>query len=93
MLFLQAQTQQAVTEVAGNSVLTEVVETATEMNLWDMATKGGWIMIVLALLSVLCVYIFVERLVVMNKASKVDPVFMERIHDYVRNDELKSAIN
>ncbi len=85
--------QQAVTEVAENPVLTEVVETATEMNLWDMATKGGWIMIVLALLSVLCVYIFVERLVVMNKASKVDPVFMERIHDYVRNDELKSAVN
>ncbi len=85
--------QQAVTEVAENPVLTEVVETATEMNLWDMATKGGWIMIVLALLSVLCVYIFVERLAVIRKASKVDPVFMDRIHDYVRNDELKSAVN
>lgn len=85
--------QQAVTEVAENPVLTEVVETATEMNLWDMATKGGWIMIVLALLSVLCVYIFVERLVVIRKASKIDPVFMDRIHDYVRNEELKSAIN
>ena len=93
MLFLQAQMQQAVTEVAENPVLTEVVETATEMNLWDMATKGGWIMIILALLSVLCVYIFVERIVVIRKASKVDPVFMERIHDYVKNGELKSAIN
>lgn len=93
MLFLQAQMQQAVTEMAENPVLTEVVETATEMNLWDMATKGGWIMVVLALLSVLCVYIFVERLVVMSKASKIDPVFMDRIHDYVRNDELKSAVN
>ena len=85
--------QQAVTEMAENPVLTEVVETATEMNLWDMATKGGWIMIVLAFLSVLCVYIFVERLMVIRKASKVDSVFMNRIHDYVRNDELKSAVN
>ena len=85
--------QQAVTEVAENPVLTEVVEAANEMNLWDMATKGGWIMIILALLSVLCVYIFVERLMVIRKASKVDPVFMERIHDYVKNGELKSAIN
>lgn len=93
MLFLQAQMQQAVTEVAENPVLTEVVETATEMNLWDMAAKGGWIMIVLAFLSVLCVYIFVERITVIRKASKVDPVFMDRIHDYVRNDELKSAVN
>ena len=79
--------------VAENPVLTEVVETANEMNLWDMATKGGWIMIVLALLSVLCIYIFVERLVVIRKASKVDPVFMERIRDYVKTDEMKSAIN
>ena len=85
--------QEAVTEVAENPVLTEVVEAATEMNLWDMAVKGGWIMIVLALLSVLCVYIFVERLMAIRKASKVDPVFMDRIHDYVKTDELKSAIN
>ena len=85
--------QEAVTEVAENPVLTEVVEAANEMNLWDMATKGGWIMIVLALLSVLCVYIFIERLMVIRKASKVDPVFMDRIHDYVKTAELKSAIN
>ena len=85
--------QEAVTEVAENPVLTEVVEAANEMNLWDMATKGGWIMIVLALLSILCVYIFIERLMVIRKASKVDPVFMDRIHDYVKTDELKSAIN
>ena len=85
--------EQAVTEVAENPVLTEVVEAANEMNPWDMATKGGWIMIVLALLSVLCVYIFVERLLVIRKASKVDPMFMERIRDYVKTDEMKSAIN
>ena len=93
MLLLQAQVEQAVTEVAENPVLTEVVEAANEMNLWDMAVKGGWIMIVLALLSVLSIYIFVERLMAIRKASKVDPVFMERIRDYVKTDELKSAIN
>lgn len=93
MLFLQAQMEQAMTEMAENPVLTEVVETATEMNLWDMAVKGGWIMLILALLSVICVYIFVERLMVIRKASKVDPVFMDRIRDYVKTDELKSAIN
>ena len=93
MLLLQTQMGQAVAEMAENPVLTEVVETANEMNLWDMAVKGGWVMLVLALLSVICVYIFVERLVVLKKVSKVDPVFMERIRDYVKTDELKSAIN
>ena len=85
--------EQAATTMAENPVLTEVVETANEMNLWDMAVKGGWVMVILALLSVICVYIFVERLMVLKKASKVDPVFMERIRDYVKTDELKSAIN
>ena len=93
MLLLQVQMEQAMTEMAENPVLTEMVETANEMNLWDMAVKGGWVMVVLALLSVICVYIFVERLAVIKKASKVDPVFMERIRDYVKTDELKSAIN
>ena len=93
MLLLQAQMEQAATTMAENPVLTEMVETANEMNLWDMAVKGGWVMVVLALLSVICVYIFVERLAVIKKASKVDPVFMERIRDYVKTDELKSAIN
>ena len=93
MLFLQAQAQEAVNEMAENPVLTEVVETATEMNLWEMATKGGWIMIILALLSVFCIYIFVERLMVIRKASTVDPAFMDRIRDYVKTNELKSAIN
>lgn len=93
MLLLQSQMGQAVAEMAENPVLTEVVETANEMNLWDMAVKGGWVMLVLAFLSVICVYIFVERLVVLKKVSKVDPVFMERIRDYVKTDELKSAIN
>lgn len=93
MLLLQAQMEQAVTEMAENPVLTEMVETANEMNLWDMAVKGGWVMVVLALLSVICVYIFVERLAVIKKASKVAPAFMERIRDYVKTDELKSAIN
>lgn len=85
--------QEAVTEMAENPVLTEVVEVATEMNLWDMAVKGGWIMVILALLSVLCIYIFVERLSVIRKAAKIDPVFMDRIRDYVKTDEMKSAIN
>lgn len=93
MLLLQVQVEQAVTEMAENPVLTEVTEVVNEMNLWDMAVKGGWIMIVLAILSVLCVYIFVERLLVISKASKVDPIFMDRIRDYVKTNELKSAIN
>jgi Biopolymer transport proteins len=73
-------------------VLTAVTE-EVKMNLWDMTLKGGWIMGVLALLSVVCFYIFFERLAVIRKAAQEDPMFMERIRDYIRNGEIKSAIN
>ena len=78
---LAAQAALADTLAGGNPVLTPVSEEA-RMNLWDMAMKGGWIMLVLALLSVVCFYIFFERMAVIRKAGKDDPLFMDRIRDY-----------
>lgn len=89
---LAAQAALADTLAGGNPTLTPVSGGA-QMNLWDMAVKGGWIMLVLALLSVACFYIFFERLAYIRKAGKEDPLFMERIRDYIRTGEVKSAIN
>ena len=89
---LAAQAALADTLAGGNPTLTPV-SGAAQMNLWDMAVKGGWIMLVLALLSVACFYIFFERLAYIRKAGKEDPLFMERIRDYIRTGEVKSAIN
>ena len=94
MIFLQAETMQAAAaELTESPVLTEIVETGNKMNLWEMTMKGGWIMLILALLSVLCFYIFFERLMVFKKARQIDASFMDRIRDYVQNGETKSAIN
>lgn len=94
MFFLQAETAQAVTEQLTESpVLTQVVETSNKMNLWEMTLKGGWIMLILAILSILCFYIFFERFSVYKKAQKMDNSFMDRIRDYIVNGENKSAIN
>ena len=91
MTWIVAQAALADT-LSGNPVLTEISEEA-HMNLWDLATKGGWIMIVLAVLSIICFYIFFERLAVIRRAGKDDPLFMERIRDYIRTGEIKSAVN
>lgn len=85
--------QAALTDtLTGNPVLTQA-SGEVQMNLWDMTEKGGWIMIVLAVLSVVCFYIFFERLAVIRRAGKDDPLFMERIRDYIRTGEIKSALN
>lgn len=95
LLVAQAATQVGEEVVTGvNEMAAEVTEpVVAEMSLWDMALKGGWIMAVLALLSIVCFYIFFERLAALRKASKDDPHFMERIRDYVHSGELKSAVN
>src|SRR5574344_2859337 len=63
------------------------------MNLWTMAQYGGWIMIILALLLAWAVYIFIERLVVLKKATKEDKSFMDRIRDYIHDGKIDSALN
>jgi biopolymer transport protein ExbB len=89
MFVAQAAAMDSLAEV---SSAVNVTEGAT-INLWDMCLKGGWIMGVLAVLSVICFYIFFERLAVIRKAAKDDPLFMERIRDYIRSGETKAAIN
>ncbi len=63
------------------------------MNLWTMASYGGWIMIVLAVLLALAVYLFIERLVVIKNAKKEDKSFMDRIKDYIHDGKIESALN
>ena len=62
------------------------------MPLWDLALKGGWIMIPLLILSVIAVYIFVERYFAISKAAKADENFMNRIKDYIHDGKIESAL-
>ena len=62
------------------------------MPLWDLALKGGWIMLPIAALSVLAVYIFVERYFAVSKAAKTDENFMNRIKDYIHDGKIESAL-
>ena len=65
----------------------------SEMSILELAEKGGWIMIVLAVMSVLAIYIFVERFIAIKRAERDDPMFMDRIRDYIKNSDVKSAVN
>lgn len=64
-----------------------------ELSVWKLCMEGGWIMIPLALLALVCIYIFIERAIVIRKASKTDDTFMKRIRDYIHDGEIESALN
>ena len=62
------------------------------MSVWDLAVKGGWIMIVLAVFSIIAVYIFIERYLTISNASKEDNNFMNHIRDFIHDGKITAAI-
>ena len=62
------------------------------LSFWQMALNGGWLMIPLVLLSILAIYIFVERYLVISKASKDAPYFMDRIREFLIDGKRDAAV-
>jgi biopolymer transport protein ExbB len=63
-----------------------------KMTLFDMAIKGGWLMVPIILLSFVAAYIFIERYYVIRKATREDQNFMNRIKDYIHDGKIESAM-
>ena len=67
------------------------------LSIIDLITSGGiggqLIMLVLFVLSVIAVYIFVERYNAIKKANKEDENFMNQIRDFVKDGKLDSGIS
>ncbi|HPJ59504.1 MAG TPA: MotA/TolQ/ExbB proton channel family protein [Bacteroidales bacterium] len=62
-----------------------------KLTLFDLAMKGGWVMIPLILLSFVGAYIFIERFYVIRKATREDQNFMNRIKDYIHEGRIEAA--
>jgi biopolymer transport protein ExbB len=67
-------------------------EAPQSLSFLDLILKGGIIMVPIGLLSMLGVYVFIERLITIKKASRVDVNFMPSIRDYVLNGNIPAAI-
>lgn len=74
-----------------NNLITSPEAEEIKLSLWELAKEGGWIMIVLAIFSVIAVYIFAERFVTINKAAKKDDNFMNMIRNYMIEGKLDEA--
>ncbi|MDD2513008.1 MAG: MotA/TolQ/ExbB proton channel family protein [Proteiniphilum sp.] len=72
---------------------TAATDIADKMNAFDLALKGGWIMIVLLVLLLMTIYVLIERTLVINKAGREDDSFMNRIKDYIHDGKIDAALN
>jgi biopolymer transport protein ExbB len=64
----------------------------TSMNLWELALKGGPVMIPIFLLSFIAVYVFGDRFFAIRRASVIDPNLMNLIKQNIREGKIDSAL-
>lgn len=63
----------------------------TTLTLMDLLVKGGWIMFPIFILSVVTVYVFIERFLTLKKAAKDPLAFIEKVKSMVLQGEINSA--
>ena len=90
----QVVTDSAAALAAATAPVAEAAEPIVkELSMWELIKAGGWfIMIPLALLAVVSIYIFFERLFAINHANRQDRSFMDRIKDYIHRGEVDQAL-
>jgi len=64
---------------------------AQQISLMDLLSKGGILMIPLAILFVIAIFVFIERLLYIRKASKVEENFMNIIRDNIVTGNVSAA--
>ena len=83
------QTGQAVADTAG--MMADGSQGLLRLSFFDLAMKGGWILAILAVLSIIAIYIFVERYLAITKGSKEEKNFMNNIRDFIHDGRIDSA--
>jgi biopolymer transport protein ExbB len=92
MLLQITQAGQAVSDTA-NTMIGQLEEQGELfLSFWELAQKGGWILAILAVMSIIAVYIFIERYLVITKASKEEKNFMNNIRDFIHDGRIDSAV-
>ncbi len=64
-----------------------------KISLFNLLMEGGAIMVPLLLCSVIMVYVFVERLLHIRKASAVDPTLTVRVVQAIETGNIQAAIS
>jgi len=63
----------------------------TPSGLFELVVRGGWIMIPLAIMLLMAVYVFFERIIAIRHASKIDDNFMNIIRDHIVSGNVAAA--
>jgi biopolymer transport protein ExbB len=83
----------AVDSAASASTQLPQAGTQTSMSLWGLIAKGGPVMLIIGLMSVALIFLFVERLLTINKASRINKNLIPGVKDMLANGNIDGARN
>ena len=83
LAFILLQINEAAEQITGAEEIT--------LPILDLVIRGGWIMGIIGILSVIAFYIFFERYFIIGRASRQDKNFMNNIRSYIHEGKLESA--
>ena len=89
----QMMTDSAAALAAATPPTAEVADPIVkQLSVWDLTMAGGWLMIPLALLAVVSIYIFFERMFAIGRANQQDKTFMDRIKGFIHEGNVDQAL-
>ena len=94
-LFAQIQdASEAARQVLEQTADSPIVPQETTLSVWELIKMGGWyIMGPLGLMSLIAVYIIIERSMAIRRALRDEKDFMAKIRDYIHEGKIDSARN
>ena len=63
------------------------------LSIIDLTLKGGWVMIPIGILSIMAVYIIIERMLTLKKADKDPERFIEKIKSLIASGNISGALS
>lgn len=70
---------------------TSVGPSSNSISVFDLALQGGFMMVPILILSIAAIYLFFERLMIINKANQDPGQFMNRVRESVLKGDINGA--
>ena len=87
--------QMTVNNEAAAQISEELIPEEKTLTIWELVSSGGIggaiIMLTLLVLSIIAVYIIIERFLAIKKASKEDANLMNQVKDFILDGKIDAA--
>jgi biopolymer transport protein ExbB len=78
-------------QLANNTPATTDVNGDGNLNIFELLRLGGLLMIPLIALFIITIYVFVERMMTIRKAARIDSNFMNIVRDHIMTGNVSAA--